>query len=175
MRHLFLVPACDKAAVENVGKSLKVKVDIPQICQKNGILLSRIITKGDLNASNMVNVWGCKENKYNVWEQMLPGDGVLYYTSFDGKSAFRFYGMISCTIDSPELSAAIWGSSDFRYIHVCKDTPEILLNKDVVFNFLGYKLECVQGFMKVSEKHMERLSVFGNLENVVKFLQKSEV
>ena len=36
MKRLFLVPACDEDAVKNVGKSLKRKVDIPGICQREG-------------------------------------------------------------------------------------------------------------------------------------------
>ena len=105
---------------------------------------------------------------------MFPGDSVLYYTKLNKESAFRFCGTVSCTIDSPELSAAIWGSPDFRYIHVCEDTPEIILNKEVVFGLLDYKLGRVQGFMKVSGKHLDRLSEFENVENMVEFLQEFE-
>lgn len=135
---------------------------------QQGISSEGAVVKGNMPYSDMVNVWGTKEKKAAVWEQMTPGDGVLYYTKEPQGTVFRFYGTVSCIIDSPELSMAIWQSPEFRYIHVCEDTPEIFLDKFTVLSFLGYKMTKVQGFMRVQSERWKAISEqYENMEEIV--------
>lgn len=142
---------------------------------QQGISSEGAVVKGNMPYSDMVNVWGTKEKKAAVWEQMTPGDGVLYYTKEPQGTVFRFYGTVSCIIDSPELSMAIWQSPEFRYIHVCEDTPEIFLDKFTVLSFLGYKMTKVQGFMRVQSERWKAISEqYENMEEIVQYLAASD-
>lgn len=173
MNQLFLVPACDKEAKENMEKSLKRKVNLVETCRELSIRLEDIAVRGNVEGLSMVNVWGTKKDKKTIWSSVNPGDGILYYTSDGGNRFFRFYGTVAAIIDHPGLAGAIWQSEEFRYIHVCYETPEIHLDSRVVFEYLGYSMRWVQGFMRVSAKHWNRIAPgLRAMENLVDYMQE---
>lgn len=158
MQQLFIVPACDISAIRNIGKSLEKKVNLQELLVRTHINWEERARTGKQRQFRMVNVWGTRENKKSVWEKMNSGDTVLYYSKKEamGKSFIHFIGTVEATIDSPELAKEIWQEESFRYIHICMDTPEVMLEKEMLWKHLGYDPGfSVRGFIKVNDKKWE--------------------
>lgn len=171
MKQLFLVPACNPNAEANIEKSLRKKINLKEIYDKCNPELQDVIREAGIQDATAVNIWGTTADKIQVWNKMEPGDGVLYYTKGEEEGFFQFYGTVLARIDSSEISEKVWGSSEFRYIHICENTPCIHLNKKAVFDFLDYKMNKVQGFMRVSQEKWESVrSSFEYMDEFVEYL-----
>lgn len=169
MEQLFLVPACRKDAKLNVMLTLDSKINLIETCRKCGLVLDNLLAWKTAGECLAVNIWGCEAVKEDVWEKMQPGDKVLYYgNSLNGVKSFTHYGMIDGKLHSKVLAKAIWGDESFEYIHFCEDLHRVDIKKELIFQFLGYKANHVQGFMRVNDKAVKKtLESYGTLDFLI--------
>jgi len=173
MEQLFLVPACSPDSLKNVNITLNNKINLEQECLDCGLTLSDIVKKGEANGLTSVNMWGTDSNKKDIWEKVEISDSMLYYSKDDlGESRFTHFGVVIATIHSKILAKQIWDNEAFEFIHICDNTEKVDLDKNIVFDYLGYKMLKVQGFMRVLEFRLEKTEPhFDNIKSIIEYIQ----
>ncbi len=174
MEQLFLIPACSKEALENMEKSIYAWIDLGRLCEEHAINLKHVTIKGDAEEPR-VKVWGTKAAKKACWDKMNPGDWTMFYVNRGDGACFEFAGIVSAVIDSPKLAELIWGSDEYRYIHIYGETQNTHLNAKCVFEYLGYSLKNLRGFMRVSDRKWKSAEPgFTELSDFLVYLEEVE-
>ena len=150
--NLWLIPASDSTATNNLSKSLT------KALSKN-----RLATTELPDGSSEIYAWGSKAGKkdtnVNKWQNMAPGDLCLFYTENpDGKGkAYTLAANVVETKRSTELSLSFWDEQAFELIYFLDKPRKVDLTVNQLSDaFMPYREDYMKsaplGFMRVDQK-----------------------
>lgn len=89
-----------------------------------------------LQREGEARIWGTTEGKQKrtFFEEMEPGDPILFYTNGEFFAAAR----AGTVFESPEAGKEIWGSDDSRFIYIVEGYREISVPPERMATLLGY-------------------------------------
>jgi hypothetical protein len=163
MTNLFLVPAADRRAFENLEATVRRRVPLPDLAglSDSAISLARSVPGG-------VAAWGTKAGTNDItvgtWEAMERGDWVLFY--FDRH--FPIYGRVLVRERSPVVAKRLWGSDQeatWEYMYLLDEVREVEIPRTRAMQKLGYSEKFVpRGFLRVA-RNLE--ADFGSVEQLI--------
>ncbi|QHS17205.1 hypothetical protein GWK26_08655 [haloarchaeon 3A1-DGR] len=128
----------------------------------------------DLGFEEPISVWGVMSSKRTTWEQMSPGDVVLFYT----KSGEYTHSATVDSLHSDEaLARRIWEPYDegrtvediddpWLHMFFLRDVKEVNIPADVLHSGLGYSMEYPLGFMRPSDDaHAQLRREYGSVHS----------
>jgi predicted RNA-binding protein with PUA-like domain len=160
--NLWLIPASDDAADANVTKTLAVPISSER-AKTAGVEVG-------------IRAWGAKASSdanVNKFKKMSQGDYCLFYTKGRGGGSKRYCwkGVISSTIQSPEIAKALWDDSGFELVYFLKDvvpidiTPERISSGFAEFR-PNYFSDAPKGFTTVDPDVVKGiLEKYGSLDS----------
>lgn len=148
MSQLFIVPASNRRALENVGATLRRRVPLSKLAG-----LSRAARDLARAAPDGVWAWGTRagSNDINVgtWESLAPGDWVLFYV----EGHFPLCARVLVRERSRRVAERLWGSDaegTWEYMYLLDEVREIDVPRLLVLDAVGYKASFYpRGFIRV--------------------------
>ena len=106
--------------------------------------------------ADVLRVWGVRDGERNrtYFDQMNPGDGLLFYN----QGAYRFAGSVGETFEHSWVANRFWGGAPSEMLYTVENFTRIQLPRGRLNDLLGYKKSSYpQGLQRVSDKKMNNL------------------
>lgn len=147
MRNIFLAPASE----ENLRKTIMGSVSLTSIAH----LLSEgelQVLRSSAKSSEALNCWAMTEGSRSKFNEMTPGDLVLF-TVKDSKK-FQYSGEVVAKIDSEKLGGFLWDfvpTKPWKLVYFLGNIQAVNIDKTRLVTALGYnKNFVVPGITKVN-------------------------
>lgn len=166
--NLWLIPASNDLATENLGRSMENEIDIEirQTMQERGM--------------NQEYAWGAmrgkNDNNVPLHRAMQPGDVCLFYTADkrdidEPVKAYRWAARITQTLDDKKLADMVWPpekpGESFELMYFLSTPVKIFITREQMSSLLtldGDKYaDAPKGFMRLSDENLAYVnSVYGS-------------
>lgn len=128
--------------------------------------------KEQLKNNDKFFIWGCQPSLEKRWERMQLGDYVLFYA----KGKFVAVGELQFKKKDEELAKTLWPISKetrepWSCVFFVQNLATISLPIEDFAEMTGYKMDRVQGFMRVSKGLDGIVKRFGSTDNFIESLR----
>ncbi|MEA2701996.1 MAG: hypothetical protein QOE22_705 [Candidatus Parcubacteria bacterium] len=121
-----------------------------------------------LGVQDQLYIWGSGEGRRFYWDQMQPGDSVLFYA----KGVFVYTGKCILKKQSAEIARALWGNipqkeETWEYLFFLDELRPIQLPLEIIRELGAYDDKMVvQGFVSLREGALDRIyATYGSLDS----------
>jgi hypothetical protein len=143
--NLFLAPGTEENLNRSIRKSVGRDVVAAHLSGDEIAALDRAAGNASLHC------WATTQSKASVFEEMSPGDVVLFTQRATGK--FNYLAHVIFKIDSESLGRALWSfvpNEPWRLIYFVEGVEEVGIDKTRLVTEFGYKSNFdVPGFIRV--------------------------
>jgi len=167
---VFLAPASNETSQTHMKDSLtpgKNYKDLEPFLSDRG--------KSVLSSLDTIPTWGCVSSLKGRWDQMRPGDWVLFYV----RGVFVYAGKMIYKESNNELSQKIWGTTEqgnpWELMFFFEKLNTIDIKLDPIRNYSDYSDNWIlQGFTRLKESALNSIiNEYGSFENFLKIKNSS--